>query len=168
MNLLRIRSARRIRASTPDATSPSRGFTLFEIMCALGIFMFGIVGVMSLLAMALRMHKEALDRETAAMAADEVLGELEEIAPTLERDPDSGDLKPLTDRPVPGRDGYTYTVTFREARETEDPDPLIEARLQIAWKSRGKRRAVEFVSYLNPTRSFREEVERVKPKSAFR
>ena len=152
------RLLRRRRSSEPH--SSSSGFTLFEVMAAMAIFLVGIVGVLSLLASALGMHKEAVDREVAAMAADEVIAMIRQDVPGLPKDPDTQKLLPIPDSPVPGRPGYVYRVEF------DDPGglglDLAKARVMLEWQSRGQSRAAEFVSFVDLNPSFEDQVKRAR------
>lgn len=54
-----------------------RGFSLLEIIVALGIFMVGAASVFALFAAGAGAHKRAVDRANAARAADSIFAELE-------------------------------------------------------------------------------------------
>ncbi|MEW6743687.1 MAG: prepilin-type N-terminal cleavage/methylation domain-containing protein [Planctomycetota bacterium] len=141
-----------------------RGFTLFEVLSAMAIFLLGIVGILSLLTAAISLHKEALDRSIAAMAADEAIARIQALAADeLPRDPKTGILLPLAEQPLPGYKNTTYSVAFTESTLLEEGAP-VQARIVIAWKSRGQRRVAEFFTFVTPGRSFAEEVRRSRRK----
>lgn len=52
------------------------GLTLIEILFALGIFLLGAVGITGLFVTASAMHKDAVERRTAAYIAEEMLSEI--------------------------------------------------------------------------------------------
>jgi type II secretory pathway pseudopilin PulG len=63
-----------IRLPNPRPSSPS-GFTILEVVIALGILAFGSVAVISLFASAVRQYKDAVNTTQMALLADQVLAE---------------------------------------------------------------------------------------------
>ncbi|MFO0984937.1 MAG: prepilin-type N-terminal cleavage/methylation domain-containing protein [Planctomycetota bacterium] len=138
--------------------SRQSGFTLFEILAAMAIFLFGIVGILSLLTASAVMSKEAADLSTASLIADELIaGVKSEVEAGMPRDPKSGRILPQPERPVSGHDGYFYDVRFSE-------DPLLEdmpvrAEVRVFWKASGKKHSTSFVSFIVPRPQFSREAE---------
>jgi prepilin-type N-terminal cleavage/methylation domain-containing protein len=134
----------------------TRGFTLFEIIAAMAIFLVGIVGILSLLTAAAAMQKEAVDLSTAGMIADELVASVRaELSRGAERDPSTGRVKPWPERPVPGHDGYFYDVRFAEDPVSEDTPLKVEVR--VFWKSAQKKRGTSFASFVVPKPEFSQE-----------
>ena len=70
-------------------------------------------------------------------------------------------MKPIVDQPVPGRPDYLYSAEF-----AEDPEGgPVEARVSLSWKRGGRRRLVEFVTYVSLEPSFEDAMEGSKPRS---
>jgi prepilin-type N-terminal cleavage/methylation domain-containing protein len=53
------------------------GFTLVEILIALGVLAFGLVAVLGLMAAATTTHKKAVDRVNAALLADSIMADID-------------------------------------------------------------------------------------------
>ncbi|MFP4055732.1 MAG: prepilin-type N-terminal cleavage/methylation domain-containing protein [Candidatus Brocadiia bacterium] len=67
--------ARVLRPAWPQGRG-RRGFTLIEILLAIGILAVGITAVLFLFTMGVRSHRRAIDRSRAAMLADTVLNQI--------------------------------------------------------------------------------------------
>jgi len=61
-----------LRASGPRCTAAQRGFTLLEVLVAIVVLSFGVLGVVGLQAMALQANKEARYQSTAVALAREL------------------------------------------------------------------------------------------------
>lgn len=137
----------------------SRGFTLIEILAAMSIFLFGIVGILSLLTASAVLQKEAADLSSAGMIAGELVENVKvAVQQGGERDSRTGRLVPWPERPVPGHDGYLYDVRFSEDPLLEDVPARVEVR--VFWKSGGKKRSTSFVTYVLPQPQFSKEAEK--------
>lgn len=89
----------------------SSGFTILEVLLAIGILALSITAVLFLFAMGMRSHKRALDRSRAAMLAETVANQLQTDLNQLgePRDPTAN---PPTNASHPDFPGFTYSVTF--------------------------------------------------------
>ncbi|MEQ8762685.1 MAG: type II secretion system protein [Planctomycetota bacterium] len=129
------------------------GFTLMEMLVALGVLTTGIVSVLGLFAFALGIHKEAIDRTNSAVAAEIVKGD---VLAELEARWSDGESEvmdvPLTD--VPDVPGYQYRVEF-----TEVDDGEWIANIIIQWGPRDRRRRAEFPTVVLRKWNFTREVE---------
>jgi prepilin-type N-terminal cleavage/methylation domain-containing protein len=134
----------------------SRGFTLFEIIAAMAIFLVGIVGILSLLTASAALQKEAVDLSTSAMLGDELVASVRaELSGGADRDPATGRVKPWPERPVPGHDGYFYDVRFAEDPVSEDTPLKVEVR--VFWKTAQRKRSTSFTSFVIPKPEFSQE-----------
>ena len=61
-----------VRAPGPRCTAAQRGFTLLEVLVAIVVMSFGVLGVVGLQAMALQANKEARYQSTAVALAREL------------------------------------------------------------------------------------------------
>lgn len=113
------------------------GFTLLEIMVALGIFAVAIASIMSLLLVAASSHKSAVDYTRAAMLAETVAADLE------------GQLrlgKPL--RPVKDAAHASFPRMRYDLELHPVDDYCAEAVIVIRWKREGKDREQRFGTVL--------------------
>lgn len=152
----------------------SGGFTLIEILLALGILLIGLTGVLGLLTFGAAMSRAAALRRDAAAATEAVFADLEErmfplvVEDGLER---VGEPIDVGDRPVPGHPGLTY-------RARAEPDLQLAAEVgypleykvevEMTWTSGGRRRSRTFTTLLVREVPFgerlrREFVERGQP-----
>lgn len=128
-------SARAAAPITPCGSRPTlpaarprgeAGFTLVELMVAIGVLVVGMAGVIAIYWSAARTAREARDRTNAAIIAEGVAAEL--AAGTLRL--------PLTRSPDPNNPRYERTITARPI------DPAGQHRLveiKISWRTRGGR-----------------------------
>jgi prepilin-type N-terminal cleavage/methylation domain-containing protein len=94
----------------PAAPRGDAGFTLLEVMAALTIFLFGIVGVLALFTAGLGLHRDAQRKAMIAIASDEVRAAVEtRLAKAVEGGADA-DLQPIEDVPIANHPGYFYSA----------------------------------------------------------
>ena len=68
-----------------NQSETSNGFTLIEVLMALGILAFGLVTVLGVFTMATTTHKRAIDRVNSALLAESVIDDLqEELGPSFD------------------------------------------------------------------------------------
>lgn len=93
---------------TLQATSPRRGLTLVELMVAIGIFMFGMTGILAMFSLAARSQQHAGDYATAARMARQIEAALRINADKGLR-PAAGTVPGALDLELPAaRDGYKH------------------------------------------------------------
>jgi len=92
---------------TPHSALRNRdGFTIIEILLAIGILAIGITSVLFLFTMGTRSHQRALDRTRAAMLAETVANQLQtDFGPAYA-------VNNITNATHPDFPGYHYSVTF--------------------------------------------------------
>jgi len=82
------------------------GFTIIEVLLAIGILAVSITAVLFLFAMGMRSHRRALDRSRAALLAETVANHLQtSFGPNYQPNPVTNETRP--DFP-----GFQYNVTF--------------------------------------------------------
>ena len=83
-----------------------RGFTLIEILVAIGILALGITAVLFLFAMGARSHRRATLRTQAALLAEAVVNRLQAEFPQ------AAEPQTITNATDPDFPGFTYDVSF--------------------------------------------------------
>ena len=113
------------------------GFTLIEIMVALGIMAIGVTSALSLFAGATALHKRALDKMNSAFMADTVLSEVGDRLMTST----AADLGNSSAGVVPGFPGYEYKVTYTPL---DDADQEWFLECEITWNVKGIKQIEKF------------------------
>ena len=147
----------------------ARGFSLLELIVALGIFMVGAASVFSLFAVGAAAHRRAIDTSNAARAAASIFAELEAkwtLVGDLQKRPakrakSSGKSRgkgrraavatddpypvPVPNErppwPVPSFPAYVYEVLYTPVDEDED---AVMATVIIYWQRRGENRSAQY------------------------
>jgi len=117
-------------------------FTLTEVMCAIFVFLVGIVGVISLFAAAGVFHKIARDRAMTSLVVQEVVSGIDQRLSEGGLRDDNGELEQVVQEPVPGFERYSYDVVFNEEGATGRS--LITARIAVTWREKGKLKEEKF------------------------
>ncbi|MHC5040638.1 MAG: type IV pilus modification PilV family protein [Planctomycetota bacterium] len=133
------------------------GFSLLEVLVALGIVTIGITAVLALFAAGVDVHKQAVDQSNAALAAQSLASEIESKYTLAHIDAwkqkqkkkgkrrlhDTDYLRDIDDRKpvdIPGFPGYRYSVKYTPL----DPEGnAVFARFRIFWRKGGGRAVVE-------------------------
>ena len=132
------------------------GFTIVEIVVAMGILLLGMSAILGLLSFGAAMARNAALKSEGATAVEAIVADLEESLFPLVRDEQTGDYvvgapSPIDARPVPGHPGLTYS-----ARVT--PDPLDKSTpggalrwrvdVEIRWMTSGRAKTRSFSTLL--------------------
>jgi prepilin-type N-terminal cleavage/methylation domain-containing protein len=133
------------------------GFTILEVVLAMGILAIGSTVVLSLLTFGAALSQSAVLSTSSAAAIEAVISDLEETLFPLGPDGTLGEPVPIEDRPVPGVPGVLYSATA-----TANPDHPIEYRVDVdvRWRSGGARRERRFQTILLRELSFGERMRR--------
>ena len=132
------------------------GFTIIEVIVALGILLFGMTAVIGMLTFGAALSRTALLRTSAAASAQAVVADLEEtLFPMSESNganaagsaasSDAGPPIEVVDRALPGMPDVTYSATARP-----NPEHPLEYRVDVdmSWTSAGVHRAMSFSTIL--------------------
>lgn len=121
------------------------GFTILEVVLAMGILVIGMTVLISLLTFGAALSRTAAMRTAAAGAIESVLADLEESMFPLDADGEVGEPLPIVDREVPTASGVVYSATAEQ-----NPDRPVEYRVDVdmRWKSRGVQRARRFTTIM--------------------
>ena len=143
------------------------GFTIIEVVIAMGLFLIGISSILGLLAFGATMTRTAALRTDAASAAEAVLADLEErLFPLVEEDGElvAGAPAPIVDRPLPERPDVVYSATpVPNPAGIAHPGETLEYRVDVvvAWTSGGVRRTRAFSALLLRQVPFGERMRRM-------
>lgn len=123
------------------------GFTLLEVMAALSIFMFGIVGVLALFTAGLGLHRDAQRKAMIALASDEVRSVVEtRLAKAVDLGADA-DLAPIEDVPIANHPGYFYSAELSVDPELGAAGGVL-ANVFVFALDVGKERGSEFTIFV--------------------
>ncbi len=127
-------------------TRARRGFTLIEVLVALGILALGIGGVMAIFVAASATHRRALDETTAAIIAETVIAEQRAAFNRSHSD----DPVPLDHAPVPGYE--LYRVSVRPVALARDPllgrTVHMYLEVEVHYNSQGRPRSETYRTVL--------------------
>jgi len=94
-----------------------RGFTLMELLIAIGIFTFGALAILALFNAAMVAHRTAVDRSTAALVAQNVVARMR-LRLTRDRQPDAGSMSVPLPEPDRNYPDFRYTVHFQPIKDS--------------------------------------------------
>jgi prepilin-type N-terminal cleavage/methylation domain-containing protein len=148
-----------------DRCEPAAGFTLLEVMLAMGILTLGATAILGLLTFGAAVTRAAELRSSGAAASDAVLADLEEHLFPMEEDGSAGKPSQIVDRPVPGSPGIVYSATsipILDGAITSAGQPL-EYRVDVtlAWQAGGVQRGRTFTTLLLRQIPFGERMRRM-------
>ena len=134
-----------MRALQTTASQEQAGFTILEVVLAMGILVLGMTTLLGLFTFGAALTKTAALRTAAASAIEAVVADLEESLFPLEEDGTVGEPREIQDRAVPGTVGVVYS-----AKAEPNPDDPLEyaVRVQVSWESAGVRREEQFTTLL--------------------
>jgi Prokaryotic N-terminal methylation motif len=120
------------------------GFTIVEVLVALGILLFGMAAVIGMLTFGTALSRTALLRTSSSAAAQAVVADLEETLFPM-KDGEAGEPVDVVDRPLAGMPDVVYS-----ARATQNPEQPLEYRVdvELSWKAAGVKREMRFTTLL--------------------
>ncbi|MAG57295.1 MAG: hypothetical protein CMJ83_13460 [Planctomycetes bacterium] len=127
-----------------NAAVRQAGFTLIEILVAMGILLMGMTGIFAVFAASLALQKEATERFDVSMQLSAVMAQVQgDLAASLDGK-SAGDATRLSGQrfPVPDNPNYSYRVWL----EPIPDDPSGRGwfcRIEIIAKSRGDERVYD-------------------------
>jgi len=121
------------------------GFTLIEVLVALGILLFGMTAVLGLFTFGAALSRSAHLRTVGSSATDAVVADLSETLFPFDAQGEAGEPRPIADRPVPGYPELVYS-----AKATQNPEQPLEYKVEIRlrWASAGVEREKQFTTIL--------------------
>jgi prepilin-type N-terminal cleavage/methylation domain-containing protein len=146
-------------ATKDHRAGDQRGFTLLELMVAIGILVFGVTTLIGVLSVGVATRRGAEQRARAALLAEQVLHRIATetlaTAPVPEQPDDGLELPPLRVDRVDGYPGMKYGVEF-----VVDPvlPELVLARVTVSWLDQGEDQGQEFQRVIQRTVPFSQRV----------
>jgi hypothetical protein len=134
------------------ANSARGGFTIVEVVIAMGLFLLGMSCVLGLLSFGAALTRTASLRNESASAIEAVIADLEEHIFPLVEEGGSVSVGPpvdIADRPVPGRPEITYSARATPDPAQKDyPGGALEYRIDVTmgWKSAGEKKQKTFTT----------------------
>jgi hypothetical protein len=139
--------ARAARETSATGARRRGGFTILEVIVALGILLFGMTAVIGLLTFGVALGRSAELRTEAASVADAVVADLEE---TFFAGDDDASGTPRDPTAIENRELGGVNRVVYSARGRANPDRPIEWRVDVdmTWKSAGVQREKRFTTLL--------------------
>lgn len=121
------------------------GFTILEVVLAMGILVIGMTVLISLLTFGAALSRTAAMRTAASAAIEAILADLEESMFPLGADGEVGEPLPIVDREVRASPDVIYS-----ALAEPNPDQPLEYRVDVdmKWKSSGVQRTRRFTTIM--------------------
>ena len=128
-----------------NTRNPRRGFTLIEMMIAMGLLVVGVTSVLGLLAFGAALQRTAERRGEVSLAAEQVIADLRDTF-TLNEDGTLTDMPAAKfERTIPGHPLLKARV---EVKKNPKLDGEYFATISIEWIERGAARSEEFRTIL--------------------
>jgi prepilin-type N-terminal cleavage/methylation domain-containing protein len=127
------------RAVGARARTAACGFSLLEVLIAIGILSLAVGGVLAVFAAAVRSHSRAVHSTEAAMIASSVVSEARaRFKPDVT-------LPPVKDAHFPGKPRYRFDIEYVELDKPGDEVMMI---VRVHWKERGRLTSYLFTTIL--------------------
>lgn len=133
------------------------GFTILEVVLAMGILLLGITAIIGLLTFGAALTHAAQMRTAAANVSEAIVADLDESLFPLEEDGSVGEPEDFKDRALPGFEGVTYSI--ETVANPDNPDEY-RVDVQMKWESGGVLRSHEFSTLMNRQVPFGERMRR--------
>lgn len=134
------------------------GFTLAEMMAALGILLFGVTALLGALSSSIGQRRTTDARHALTTMCDLAMHRVQfEAIRSINGDSSPFDLEfvPLVDQEVPGFPGMTWTAT---ATEDEDYPQLWLVKIEATWLDEGEPVVAEFLRVVQRQLPLRDRV----------
>lgn len=129
-----------MNALAPPRRNGRSGFTILEVVLAMGILVLGATSILGMLTFGAALTRTAQLRAAAAAATEAVLADLERALFPYQ-DGELGEPVELRDRPVPGAEFVVYSARA-------EPNPAeprqYRVRVELSWSTGGVKRTQDF------------------------
>lgn len=152
--------------SKADIAGGRGGFTIVEVVVAMGLFLLGMASVLGLLSFGAALTRTASLRTDSAAAIEAVCADLEEqMFPLLDEDGTLtvGPPVAITDRVLADRPDVSYSaVPTPDPTQRDYPGGALEYRIDVtmSWKSAGATKQKKFTTLLTREIPFSERLRR--------
>lgn len=151
------------------AGAPRRGFTLVEIVVAMGLLLIGMSSLLALFSFGAGLTRTAQLRTAGAASVEAVVQDLEEtLFPLVQVEgaigPVAGEPREIIDRELPGSPGVLYTaVATPNPAEAGRPGGPLEYKVEVEmrWRVGGQDRKRSFETLLLREVPFGERMRRL-------
>lgn len=134
----------------------SSGFTILEVLVAMGILLVGMSAILGLLSFGASMTRNAALKSAGASAVEAVVADLEENFFPLVRDEVTGEVRvgapdAIENRPVPGHEGLHYWARGSgDPRDRATPGGPLRWRVEVElrWTTAGRVKSRTFTTLL--------------------
>lgn len=138
--------------SGSGAGSSRAGFTLLEVVLAMGILVLGLSSLLGLFTFGAALTRQAGLRSISATAVDSIMADLEASLFPLESGGTAGEPAVFENRDVPGADGVVYSAVAEpniDGPLNRAGDPLeYRVDIELAWRTQGVRRTKSFTTLM--------------------
>jgi prepilin-type N-terminal cleavage/methylation domain-containing protein len=124
------------------------GFTLVEMLVAMGILVFGVTSLVGLLGVGVSTRRTAELKNQAVHAVTQVMQQVRDHLPKQERT-EKGDLVPLPPLQIDTIAGYPRLKAHVTFHYDKDHPNLVLARMRISWLEEGIAVGEEFQRVLD-------------------
>ncbi|QDU69069.1 type IV pilus modification PilV family protein [Engelhardtia mirabilis] len=130
-------------------TTRKGGFTILEVVFAMGILLIGMSVVLGLLSFGAGLGSNAMRRAEAAGSLEFIVADLEErLFPILE-DGSVGPPITIENAPVPGSDRLVYSASAVPEPNHEGPAAILyRVDIDVAWSRGGSERVLSFATLM--------------------
>lgn len=139
------------------------GFTLIEMLVAMGILVVGVTTILGLLTFGAALQRTAERQSEAALAAEQVVDDLRNLAFPVNPDGTPGEPSTQMEFPVQGHPRLTASVDLKR-----NPALVGEyfATILIQWRERGQLKGEEFRTILQRETPFGARLEAIHSRPA--
>lgn len=138
------------RVPSPSRRPSRRGFTLLEVMVALGILLAGVVGILGLFASGLAMHRNATRNTIVSQASEDVRMRVRRfVHDAIATRAAAPELEPLNRVEIEDHPGYFYDATF-VADDALGLEGGVMATVQVYTLDAGRERGQTFTLFVRP------------------
>lgn len=138
--------------SAANGRRPRAGFTMLEIVLALGILLLGMSSILALFSFGAALSKTASVRAEASGAVSAIVADLEETLFPMLEDGRAGEPPAVRNRPVPGHPRLTYSADPQPVEGgllARDGLPLTyRVTVRVHWSAQGSVRSLDFETLL--------------------
>ncbi|MFT7678110.1 MAG: hypothetical protein ACI8QC_002096 [Planctomycetota bacterium] len=147
--MMQTRSSKRRRHRAGEQRA---GFTILEVVLAMGILVLGLSSLLGLFTFGAALTRQAGLRSVSATAVDSIMADLEASLFPLQSDGTAGEPALFENRDVPGAPGVVYSAKAEphiDGPLNRAGEPLeYRVDIELAWRTQGVRRTKSFTTLM--------------------